>query len=139
MRIKFWLSLGLIILLLGIFLRNGRAGLIDYERINRIKYGRPEGAQSSTAKGGSPNESDDFPQWLKVEPKVTNDIERQYDVNDDGKLQSAEMKVFLREVLDQIDKKGGYTVNSDALKEYDKNKDGLISRLEADAIKAYVR
>ncbi len=134
---KSWFLLGFLIFLSGYFLTSSRAGLIDYERINRIKYGKPAGVQD--AKGGSAKEVDDFPQWLKVEVQVTSETERRYDANGDGKLQSAEAKVFLREVLGQVKEKGGYTVNSDILKEYDKNKDGLISRLEAEAIKLYVR
>ena len=39
-------------------------------------------------------------------------------------------KKFLRDVLAVTQSKGGYTVNSDLLKKYDVNGDGVITRYE---------
>ncbi len=111
------------------------AGLIDYDRLNKIKAKKQSAATPKKTQAAE----DTRPAWLKGEPKVTSKIEQEYDINRDEKLQSAEVKVFLRDVLDQIDEKGGYTINSDILKEYDKNRDGVVSRYEAEAIRKQVR
>ncbi len=109
------------------------AGLIDYERLKRIQDRRRLAEEA--AKSQAPSQEDDsIAQWMIVEPKVKAKIEGDYDVNHDGKLQAVEVKIFLRYVLGQVREKGGYTHDSDVLMEYDKNKDGLISRLEAEQI-----
>ena len=72
---------------------------------------------------------------MRTAPQVKTDNERTYDVNRDGKLQPAEVKIYLRGIIEIVEKKGGFTVNSDILKEYDKNKDGLISRIEVQDLK----
>ncbi len=81
----------------------------------------------------------ELPQWVSTLPMVNNSDERRYDVNRDGYLQLAETKIFLRDVVDDIDGRGGIAVHSDILKEYDDNDDGVISREEAEAIKKHVR
>ena len=122
------------LLLLSLYMMNVSAGLIDYERLNRIKA-RREGKVMQDSSG----REKDLPKWMKVEPKVSSKTEKAYDVNRDGKLQTAEVKVYLREVLNTIDDKGGYAIDSNILKEYDKNKDGVISRYEAEDLGEFVR
>ena len=122
------------LLLLSLYMMNVSAGLIDYERLNRIKAQR-EGKVMQDSSG----KEKDLPNWMKIEPKASSRVEQAYDVNRDGKLQTAEVKVYLREVLDVIDEKGGYTIDSNILKEYDKNKDGVISRYEAEDLGEFVR
>jgi len=132
MKKKFLIAIFLSTLLsLSLYINSLFAGLIDYERLNRIKASR-ENAETVL-------DNKELPQWMKVEPKAKTKIEKMYDVNRDGKLQTAEVKVYLREVLNQIDDKGGYTIDSDILKEYDQNKDGVISRYEAEAVGEFVR
>ncbi len=82
--------------------------------------------------GGAPE-----PRWRLQAPDATGAVERRYDINRDGILQTAETKIFLRDVIDVIEAKGGYTINSDILKEYDKNKDGVISKIELPEIKSH--
>ena len=115
------------------------AGLIDYDRLRRIQERRRLSAIASQEQVQKKAEDDTVPEWMIEEPKVTNKIEDAYDVNRDGKLQSAEVKILLRDVLDQVKEKGGFTLNMGVLKEYDKNKDGFISRLEAEEIIKDVR
>ncbi len=79
------------------------------------------------------------PAWVMNAPKVSSPDEKRYDVNNDGKLQTFEIKTFLRDTLDIVDQKGGVTINSDILKEYDKNHDGFISREEAKVVRQQVR
>ena len=119
---------------------NSFAGLIDYNRLQKQGKALPTGGRAK-AKAAAPTAptQDTRPGWMKTEPKVTSKVEQPYDSNNDGKLQTAEVKIFLRDVLDQINEKGGYTINSDILKEYDKNKDGVISRYEAQDITNTVR
>ena len=51
-------------------------------------------------------------------------------------MQTSETKIFLRDVLAEIADKGSANVADSALlKAYDKNKDGIISKLEVDEIK----
>lgn len=92
---------------------------------------------------GDKNKSDQIieklPAWMIELPLAKSKTEKKYDVNRDGRLQKYETKIYLRDVLDTVDEKGGYTLDSDVLKEYDKNKDGFISRLEAIEIKNQVR
>ena len=124
-------SIAILILWLGI----GRAGLIDYERLNKNKT--PKAAQQ--AKEQKPPEEDTRPKWMITEPVVKTETEKKYDINRDGKLQLAEVKIYLRDTLDVINEKGGITINSEILKEYDKNKDGVISKYESIKIKDLVR
>ena len=62
-----------------------------------------------------------------------------YDSNRDGKLQTAEVKIMLRDFIDVVYEKNGAMYKSPILKEYDKNKDGLINKYEAEVIDAQVR
>ena len=115
-------------------LEMGRAGLIDYERLNKIR------ARKATQPKTPPKApEEEKPKWVVTEPVVKSDIEKKYDVNRDGKLQLAEVKIYLRDILDVIDEKGGITINSEILKEYDKNRDGVISKYESGKIKDLVR
>ena len=111
------------------------AGLIDYNRLNQI------GARKTVSGSYGENVDEaDLPSWFKVEPKVTIDEERVYDANRDGKLQKAEVKIMLRDFVDTVHEKGGAMYyRSQILKEYDINKDGVISKFEAEAIDKQVR
>ena len=59
------------------------------------------------------------------------DKEKHYDINKDGYLQIPEVKIFLRTVIAEANEKGGYMIDSDILKEYDKNRDSYITKSEA--------
>lgn len=48
-------------------------------------------------------------------------------------------RFILQNVVATVDQKGSFIVNSDALKKYDKNSDGLIGKAEAKAIEADLR
>ena len=116
------------------------AGLIDYDRLKKIQERRRLSAAAAQEQAQKKDEGDDaIPDWMVEDPKVIDKAEDVYDVNRDGKLQSVEVKILLRDVWTQVKEKGGYTVNMNILKEYDKNKDGLISRLEAEEIARDVR
>jgi len=71
--------------------------------------------------------------WQATPPKVNGEIEKRYDINRDKILQSAEIKILLRDVVDEVTENKAYfynTADSALLKEYDKNKDGIIDNIE---------
>lgn len=113
------------------------AGLINYDRVQRRKTGespaRPS-APSSPARPAAPA-VDTRPMWMRQAQPATTPTEKKYDTNRDGLLQTAEVKIFLRDVIQVVDSKGGYNVDSNLLREYDKNRDGLISRTEIILVK----
>ncbi|HOW34798.1 MAG TPA: hypothetical protein PL155_00070 [Candidatus Omnitrophota bacterium] len=114
------------------------AQLINYDRLNKTRAQKglpPIPVPGKAADVAQPPE----PFWAKGDTKVTTKEEEAYDVNNDGKMQKAEVKIFLRDNLDEIDKKGGVTVSSPILKAYDKSGDGVVSRLEAEKIRQEVR
>jgi hypothetical protein len=126
---KKFLSLSVCAACLLLFICEAQAGLINYQRRN--KGGAPVRAGARAAVPAAPV----GPAWIATPPAVKNSVEKAYDVNRDGKLQPAEVKIYLRGVIETIESKGGFTINSDILKEYDKNKDGLISRSELPDLK----
>ncbi len=71
--------------------------------------------------------------------KVMNKFEEAYDINNDGILESQEIKSFLKEVSSAVDKKGSFSITSDILKPYDKDKNGIISKDEIAAIELATR
>ncbi len=128
--ILLWLSSGFLL-----------AQLIDYSRLEQIRRQRHQAQEEAERTGRRPQgkEESEYPEWLIIPPRVKNSTERRYDVNRDGRLQSAEVKVYLRNVLDQINRNGGMLIDSDVLSEYDKNRDGIIDREEAQEIRKLVR
>lgn len=107
----------------------GFAGLIDYKRRLLKRGGAVTNDETTPA----------IPNWVTTPPIVKSKTEQKYDINRDGKLQTAETTVFFRDVLDIIEEKGGYTIDSDLLKPFDKNKDGVISRKEATPLQEQIR
>ncbi len=65
-----------------------------------------------------------------TEPRVTNRVERLYDINRDGMLQQSEVTDFYKDVVSSVRNKGRFKVSSDLLKTFDTNNDGEISRYE---------
>jgi hypothetical protein len=120
-RIGLWITI-----LTVIMVQAASAQLINYGRRNQFINGSTDSPKS-----------DDMtvPQWAKETPKVTNNSERRYDINRDGLLQSAEVKVMLRDVIETVEDRGSVVVYSDILKEYDKNKDRYITAAELDKIR----
>lgn len=111
-----------------------QAGLINHERRNRNAGGAA--ANTGTGKPApAPKAAVAMPSWKTIPPVAASKVEQRYDTNRDGKLQTAEMKILLRDVVDNVQAKGSYTVNAAAVKIYDKNSDGIISRNEIDDIK----
>ena len=74
------------------------------------------------------------PQWKQNLPKAVTREEKRYDVNHDGYLQSAEVRVFLRDVAEEAQASGIVKIESDILKEYDSNMNGEIDPQEAQKI-----
>ena len=130
---KIVLSLALCAAITFISVYHAQAGLINYGRRNKAATPATGGYKAQPAKAAVPAQV--APLWMRTAPQVKTDNERTYDVNRDGKLQPAEVKIYLRGIIEIVEKKGGFTVNSDILKEYDKNKDGLISRIEVQDLK----
>ena len=73
--------------------------------------------------------------WAETLPNVEGKIEQYYDINRDKILQTSETKIFLRDVAAEIQEKNSFNVSDSLLlKAYDKNKDGIISKLELEEI-----
>lgn len=108
------------------------AGLIDYKRIKRIREQKAQGIPLS-------DEDKNVPDWMITEPDVTNEVEKKYDFNRDKKLQTSEIKIYLRDVIEEVNKKGGYSVDSDILKPYDKNNDAAVTKGELEKIEEHAR
>ncbi|OGX24816.1 MAG: hypothetical protein A3D10_07085 [Omnitrophica WOR_2 bacterium RIFCSPHIGHO2_02_FULL_48_11] len=123
-----------IVLLMFLLVDIGRAGLIDYERLNNKRRG-DKGAAAPRL-GVTKPVAPVGPVWAIQTPKAMAVIEKRYDTNRDGLLQTSEIKIFLRYVITIVEEKGGYTVDSDILKSYDKNRDGVINRYELAEVKA---
>lgn len=121
------LFIGIVVAVIMTFSYFSFAGLINYERRNRA-------AVRKAAQENQESEDALLPLWMKGEPKVTGTRDKRYDINRDGILQTAETKILLRDVVDEVKDKGGITVDCDVLKEYDKNKDGVITKFEAETI-----
>lgn len=75
--------------------------------------------------------------WAVTPPVVTGKIEIKYDINEDGVLQTSEVKILLRRIISQLMKENiNFNIeDSKFLRAYDKNKDGIISKLELEEIK----
>ena len=126
-----------IVLVSFVFISLAQAQLINYDRRNR----RPGAAPAATrrpavrAKTVKPpsvalGTGTSAPGWKDIAPSAKSRLERQYDFNRDGKLQSSEVKQYLRYVIRQIERRGTYKYKSDFLTVYDKNGDGAISKAE---------
>ena len=106
------------------------AGLVDWERRNRYLKEKQQESGSEFTLG-----EDALPNWMKQEPRITAREEKRYDANRDRKFQPAESKVYLRRVIRKVESGGKVVSTSEILKEYDKDKDGVISLIEVDEIK----
>lgn len=116
------------------------AGLINYDRRNRNLQRAadapatpaPVPVPTRTAPGWSAKKdvAVTVPKWMVTAPRVSNRFERRYDANKDRRLQVAEVKRFLSDVIKEVENDGRYKVNSDILKIYDTNRDGVIRRYE---------
>ncbi len=103
------------------------AQLINYGRRSKF-LGEKESAPDSK-----------LPSWVKELPEPQNEDEKRYDTNRDGKLQSAEVKVYLRDIIERVESQSYISVTTDLLREYDKNKDGVINKNELELMKEHVR
>jgi len=120
------------------------AGLINYQRRNRRMGGGggEDAPAAAPVRGRRIMDEESLAGWMKKLPVITwrdNRKLRRYDINRDNKLQTAEVKVYLRDVMEKIQAKGGYTIDSTILKEYDRNRDGVVSRYEARKITEHLR
>lgn len=68
--------------------------------------------------------------FLYSMPLVSNNIEKIYDKNRDGRLQPEEIKLMLNDVVSTVERSGDYRIASNLLKKFDKNHDGLINQDE---------
>lgn len=115
--------------LIGMTVVSGHAQLINY------------GRRSKFLRSTNPNMSDEdaIPQWAKELPEPQNAEEESFDINRDGKLQSAEVKVYLRGIMKRVEARSYVNVTTDILREYDKNKDGVINVSELALMREHVK
>ncbi|MDD3375622.1 MAG: hypothetical protein PHY73_07885 [Candidatus Omnitrophica bacterium] len=129
MKRKFFILLMLCVFVFA-FCLDSFAGLIDWERRNRYLKERQQESGAEVTVG-----EEALPKWMKQEPRVTTREEKRYDSNRDGRFQPAESKVYLRRIVQIVDRGGKVIAQSEILKEYDKNKDGVITSFELKEIK----
>jgi len=117
------------LVLIGMTVVSGHAQLINY------------GRRSKFLRSTNPNMSDEdaIPQWAKELPEPQNAEEESFDINRDGKLQSAEVKVYLRGIMKRVEARSYVNVTTDILREYDKNKDGVINVSELALMREHVK
>ena len=70
---------------------------------------------------------------------VTNNVEKIYDQNQDGKLEQVEVRTLLNDVVLSVERRGDYKIASDLLKGFDKNNDGAINSVEIKSIEALLK
>lgn len=115
---------------------SAHAGLIDYNRKNKKYQKNASTAPKETPKAAVKAATQKAAQ---ADHKVANRLEDAYDSNHDGYLQKAESNELLANVVGVVEKKGSLKVDSDLLKKFDVNNDGLIGTSEVAAIQAAMR
>lgn len=129
------LTVALTFVFSSIFLSSiAEAGLINYNRRN----GDVTNAGAAPARTRSTSYGRRGPAWEARAPKADNRTEQRYDINKDGTLQPAEVRMFLREVVDFVESRGGMRINSEILREYDSNGDGVISQSELGQMRDHI-
>ena len=129
------------ILLMGFISCNlAEAQMINYKRRNgnqKVKAVKKGKAIQKKAKKNN-NRYQNRPKMTakaeSMDPKVTNRVERLYDLNRDGALQKTEVNDFYKDVVSSVKNKGTFRVSTDLLKQFDANDDGKISRYEIKSI-----
>jgi hypothetical protein len=129
----------LTLLMLWANVQTAEAQLINYKRRGQQPQNVQEDQKRKPSVSPSANKSaaseKQLPAWMKILPPAKSKEEVRYDVNRDGQLQSAEVKILLRDIVDMVEKKGGVKIESEVLKEYDQDKNGLIDRKEIEHIR----
>jgi hypothetical protein len=106
----------------------------------RNRYLKEQEQQAQKA-SQTPKATENLPQWMQVEPTLKTEDEKKFDANRDGRFQPAETKVYLRRSYQEIQDNAGANMagkdvrDSDVLKEYDTNKNGIISKSESEKMK----
>lgn len=68
--------------------------------------------------------------WATVPQSIQNEAQEKNDMNGDGQLQPFETKIYLRDIIDEVQATGGSVADTDILKSYDGNGDGRIDETE---------
>jgi len=113
------------------------AGLVNYDRKAK-KAGltppattvKPAAVKAPAPKVSVPAAVSSVPAWLKTPQAVQNELQQKSDMNGDGKLQTFETKMYLRDVIDSVNANGKVPADTNILKAYDANKDGMIEASE---------
>lgn len=74
------------------------------------------------------------PSWVTSAPMAQTEEEKKYDMNSDGELQPSEVRIYLRDVIDNVSSLGEVPADSSILKAYDTNSDGVISKGESEKL-----
>jgi len=118
------------VVLVTILLSAFGAGTVQAQMINYERRNKNLGKATAPAPAAKP-----YTPPAAMSPMVNNSTERRYDANRDGRLQTSEMKRFLADVLLQVQRSGRYVIDSDLLKKYDANGDGIIGRYELNSLR----
>lgn len=73
--------------------------------------------------------------WRHARSKVNSELEKKYDANGDGWLETAEVKTMLQDKATLVKTQGKARVDSAIEKEYDADNDGIISTQEAEVMR----
>ena len=96
------------------------AQLINYNRRNKTGAAKPAPATAPAAPA------------VSTAPSMPAAVQEEA-------MPSVDTNAVLKEAVAAVNKNGSIKVTSDALKKYDKNKDGMINKAEAKAIEADIR
>ena len=131
-----------VLVALGLIAQSAQAQLINYERRAKRQKAVVAATTPTIASSSSRYQRSYDAEVAKVSPswpKVSNRVERVYDINRDGWLQQDEVNQFLSYVVESAERGGRVAVTSAILKPFDKNRDERISRYEARDIKKSLR
>lgn len=111
------------------------AQLINYERRNKA-VSQPQEIKAVVVEAHPKKDYIEKKEAIKAKTIIQlNDAESIYDQDSNGKLDDNEKKNFFKSVILAIEEEGLFKVNSELLKEFDRNGDGEISRYEAYSLK----
>lgn len=128
-------KIGIMFLMAGILISlipTVQAQMVDYNRRRFRQQANTQNAQTAVTTATTQEQASEqvTGSWKTNPVKVQSYSEQRFDYDNDGYLDRTEAIAFLQDVVKQVKAKGLMALNSDILKEYDKNGDNLIDRTE---------
>ena len=141
MRKRYFL-VPILFLMLFFVSRQGSSQLIDYsKRDKKASVLVPMKPAAFDSSSGTKSSAQVIETSLAAEiedgdaPRARNRREQRYDLNRDGKMQEAEIKAFLKDVITRVETYGEFSFTSGLLRPYDLEGDSVIRLYELDRIR----